>query len=239
MKIAVLSDIHSASEHFSDALDAARDEGFDRLVILGDLFTYGPDPVETMELVQEAVSRDQAILITGNHDLLYMDEQADEYSSASLPEWIRESVDWTRSRLAGVEPLTTLPWQREWRTGRVLFSHANPFAFGDWTYLRDDPSFLAASQALADRQLDWGVFGHVHRHRSSLQPGRSGVVTVGSIGQPRDKLEPFSQWAMMTMAPEVEVQQRRVSRDWKSTIERIQASSMSDATKLRLCQFFQ
>ena len=73
MKIAVLSDIHSVSSALDAALDDARAEGFDVLLILGDLLTYGVNPAETLELVHEAVARDGAILISGNHDQMYLD----------------------------------------------------------------------------------------------------------------------------------------------------------------------
>jgi predicted phosphodiesterase len=239
VKVAILSDIHSAAEHFRDALNDARAEGFDALVILGDLFTYGPDPVETLELVQDAISRDGAILITGNHDLLYLEGPERAAYVSRLADWIRESVDWTAGQLDGGDDLDRLPWQAEWEQDGVLLSHANPFGFGDWTYLRDEAGMAAAWQSLQDRSFDWGVFGHVHRFRRfDSERGRGGVVTVGSIGQPRDKAEPFSQWAMMDTAPQFAVEQRRVARDWASTIQRIRASSLSEATKLRLCQFF-
>jgi len=237
LKIAVLSDIHSAAEQFRDALDAARTKGFDRLVILGDLFTYGPEPVQCLEIAEEAVARDGAILITGNHDVLYMDE-GDDYGTG-LPDWIAESIDWTSAQLSEQRGrVSALPWQDEWTADGVLFSHANPFGARDWTYLRDADSTAHASETLRQRGFDWGIFGHVHRFR--LYPSEDGgsVATVGSLGQPRDKAEPFSQWTMVTTEPQVSIEQRRLERSWDSTIEAIQNSSMSEATKERLCQFY-
>jgi predicted phosphodiesterase len=238
VKIAVLSDIHSAAQHFRESLRAARAEGFDKLVILGDLFTYGPDPVETMELVADAVARDRATLIIGNHDLLYLPGREGADYAAKLPDWIRESVDWTTEQL-GSTAVGDLPWQEELEQEAILIAHANPFGFGNWTYLRDESSVAAAHRALRDRSFDWGVFGHVHRFRRFPADDGGGIVTVGSVGQPRDSTEPFSQWAMMTSGPLLAVEQRRVAADWSTTIERIKASSMSETTKQRLCQFYQ
>jgi predicted phosphodiesterase len=240
LKIAVISDIHSAADHFRDALHAARSEGFDRLVILGDLFTYGPDPAETLDMAEEAVSVDGAIVITGNHDLLYMRGPQSEEYRARLPEWIRESVDWTTARLEDCDRVGELPWQSEFEQDGVLLSHANPFGFGDWTYLSDEESMAAAARQLRERSFDWGVFGHVHRFRLLVSPDRrAGVATVGSIGQPRDQAERFSQWAMVTLGPEFSMEQRRVERDWSGTIEKIRKSTMSEGTKERLCRFYQ
>jgi predicted phosphodiesterase len=240
LKIAVISDIHSAADHFRDALHAVRSEGFDRLVILGDLFTYGPDPAETLDIAKEAVLIDCAILITGNHDLLYMPGSDSEEYRARLPDWIRESADWTSARLNDCGAVGELPWQNEFEQDAVLLSHANPFGFGDWTYLNDEPSMAAAAGRLRERSFDWGVFGHVHRFRRLVFPHqRGGVATVGSIGQPRDQAERFSQWAMVTIDPEFSIEQRRVERDWSGTIEKIGKSTMSEGTKERLCRFYQ
>jgi predicted phosphodiesterase len=240
LKIAVISDIHSAAEHFSDSLDAARREGFDRLVILGDLFTYGPDPVRTLELAVEACDRDRAIFITGNHDLLYFAELKGDGYASRLPDWIRESVEWTAAQLGERTSAKSLPWKEEWQEAQVLFSHANPFGEGDWTYLGDEQSVARASAVLKERSLEWGIFGHVHRFRRYPSGSDSGsFATVGSIGQPRDAVEPFSQWAVVNSGPEFSIEQRRLDRDWTTTIESIRKTSMSDATKERLCRFYQ
>lgn len=238
MKIAVISDIHSAAEHFRDAVGCARDEGFDQLVILGDLFTYGPDPVETLDIAHDVVTRDRAILITGNHDLLYLQSRESDAYASQLPDWIKESVEWTAAQLSR-RHVDELRWQAEWEESCILFSHANPFGFGDWTYLSDERSMSAASDRLQDRGFDWGVFGHVHRFRRFVRAGGGGgVVTIGSIGQPRDRAEPFSQWAVVTTVPKFRTDQRRVARDWTSTVNRIRATPLSAATKQRLCKFY-
>jgi predicted phosphodiesterase len=239
VKIALLSDIHSAAEHFRDALQAAREEGFDQLVILGDLLTYGPEPLESLEIAKDSVARDGAILITGNHDLLYFEGQEGVEYRARLPDWIRESVEWTSEQLGARNIAEDLPWQDEWQREGLYISHANPFGFRDWTYLRDEESMALAYEALRAKGCDWGVFGHVHRfRRSAAGNGDGGVVTIGSIGQPRDRDDPFSQWATVTLDPQFTIEQRRVARDWTSTIEKIQKTSLSDATKERLCQFY-
>ncbi|QNM83407.1 metallophosphoesterase family protein [Sphingomonas sabuli] len=240
MKIAVLSDIHSAAEHFADALEGARSEGFDRLIILGDLFTYGPEPRETLRLTQYAVERDGAILITGNHDVLYRSGAGADAYRAKLPDWIRESVAWTVEQLGGPGAVDALPWHAEWTAERLLVSHANPFGFPDWTYLNGEAAMQQAAEVLQSRGFDWGIFGHVHRFRGYRPADRAGgVYTVGSIGQPRDREDPRGQWAMVTAGPEFSIEQRWIDRSWDSTIRKLRATGLSAPTKERLCQFFQ
>ena len=60
MRIAALTDIHAVSSTLEQALSAARREGFDVLLLMGDLLTYGVAPLETVALVQDAVARDGA-----------------------------------------------------------------------------------------------------------------------------------------------------------------------------------
>jgi hypothetical protein len=175
----------------------------------------------------------------GNHDLLYVEQPEGETYASQLPDWIRESVEWTQQQLKDRTPVNALPWQNEWSRDGVLFSHANPFGFGDWTYLRDEESMVAASRSLQARSFRWGVFGHVHRFRIlSSGDGRTGVATVGSIGQPRDKAEQFGQWSVVTTGPQVSVEQRRIERDWSATIEKIRQAPFPETTKERLCQFY-
>lgn len=239
MKIAVLSDIHAAASHFSDALADAREEGFDQLIILGDLLTYGPDPTETLDLAREARSRDGAIFIRGNHDILYGNDESARAYAARMPDWISHSVEWTSSEIGGPGSLDDLPWQDEWQHDEMLFSHANPFGSGDWSYLNNEQAFARAGEVLAARGLSWGIFGHVHRFRL-VRPenGRAGVATVGSIGQPRDTKEPFGQWAMVTTGADVSVEQRRLRRGWQETIAKLREIPLPDETKERLCQFY-
>jgi predicted phosphodiesterase len=243
IRIAVLSDLHGAAEHARDALAAALAEGFDQLVILGDLLTYGPQPAEVLELAREATERHGALLIEGNHDQLYL-ELAGGSSDyfARLPDWIRDSVDYTLRQVGDVRALAELPWQHEWRSGPLLLAHANPFGPGDWTYLRDEPSFERACDVLADRGFRWGVFGHTHRfqrHRSTAHHGVE-AVTVGSLGQPRQRPQPVSQWAMLTLDGDaLTVEQRIVPRGWDSLLAAIAASPLPDSTKQRLCSFYQ
>jgi predicted phosphodiesterase len=239
MKIALLSDIHSAAAHFRSALEDARHEGFDQLVILGDLLTYGPEPVETLEIAHQAVALDGALVITGNHDVLYLGGPEAKSYHSRLPDWIRESVEWTSAQLGDGPSIADLPWQPDWQLDDLYVAHANPFGFGDWTYLRDNESFSAALSAVRARSCRWGVFGHVHRFRQlSADDGQSAIVTIGSLGQPRDKAEPGSQWAVVTAGAGFRVEQRRVAKDWNALVRKIEGTSMSPATKERLCQFY-
>jgi predicted phosphodiesterase len=241
MRIAVLSDVHAHADAFEAALAAARIEGFDAMLILGDLLTYGVAPQRTLDLTRNALDRDGAVLILGNHDQLYLDlEGVGSSYSASLPDWIRESIDWTRDQLVGSLADREFAWRKSWESGRLFAAHANPYPYGDWTYLSSSAEVNRAAQALAEGGHRWGLFGHTHRflHQTSAD-GLTVIATVGSLGQPRDPAMCISQWAMVTVSDSsFEIMPRAVPCDWRSHMAAIEATSLSKATQERLCRFF-
>ncbi|HEV2080928.1 MAG TPA: metallophosphoesterase [Brevundimonas sp.] len=239
MRLAVLSDVHGHARAFDAALTAARTEGFDHMLILGDLLTYGVEPERVMELTAGATARDGAAVILGNHDQIYFDlaEGGSDYADA-LPDWIRESVDWTRDRVGGSWAAAPWTWLPDWTWGDLYAAHANPYGYGDWTYLSTEAALQAAAEALAARGRRHGVFGHTHRFRTLTAAGVD-VVVVGSLGQPRDRQDPCAQWAMLEVGPGgLTVMPRRVEVDWAAHAASIRATTLSDSTKDRLCGFF-
>jgi predicted phosphodiesterase len=240
-RIAVLSDIHGHAGAYAAALNAARVEGFDTLLILGDLLTYGVEPEKVIALTVEAVERDDAQLILGNHDQIYLDldHGGSPYVDA-LPDWIRESVDWTRAVMGTIDLSTAFDWRPNWVSGKLYAAHANPYAYGDWTYLATEASMQAAADSLKAQGYAYGLFGHTHRYRvfDSAENGPQ-IITVGSLGQPRDRHDPDSQWAMVEIdGQNLAVQRRRVDVRWDDHVAAIQAAALSDATKTKLCGFF-
>lgn len=237
MRIAVLTDIHALSGTLEPALSAARAEGFDALLILGDLLTYGVHPAETLDLVQDAVDRDGAILVSGNHDLLYMADADAAAYAAGLPDWLRESVDWTAQRVpAGA--MDRFGWRKDWSQGPLFAAHANPYPFGDWRYIRSIEDAQAASPALTERGYSFGIFGHSHRMRR-YDCDAATIFTLASLGQPRDDRDRTPQWAMVTLdQQQVTVASHPISFNPEDHMKAIHATSMTASTRERLCRFF-
>jgi predicted phosphodiesterase len=235
VRIAILSDIHSAATAYSTALADAEAHGFDVLVLLGDLLTYGPFPERTIDITADAIAKHSTVLIEGNHDEIYL-----RNSGARRPHgngWIAESIDWTLERIDR-DRFGNFNWEREFATGEVLFAHANPYEFGNWAYLRSEEDFRSAANVLSSRGYRHGIFGHSHR------PGRiehEGAVatTVGSVGQPRSTSDKAPQWTMVTLERgEISIDAHRLEFDWKEHCESIRSTNMSTSTKERLCEFF-
>ena len=67
MRLALLSDIHANREAFQAVMDDLADRQIDRLVFLGDIVGYGPDPGWCLDRVADLVA-EGAICLRGNHD---------------------------------------------------------------------------------------------------------------------------------------------------------------------------
>lgn len=237
MKIAALTDIHAMASTLELALADARTEGFDLLLIMGDLLSYGVMPVQTLDLIHEAVARDNAILISGNHDIMYRDTPAREPYLAKLSDWILETVTWTKSHIPD-GAMDVFDWHDDWSTGPLFVAHANPHVFGDWRYINSFEDAEIAAAALEERGFGYGLFGHTHRARV-FDCAAATIFTIGSLGQPRDDLDNHMQWAMIEIDGDtVTASPRTVPFDREAHLAAIRATSMSALTQDRLCRFF-
>jgi predicted phosphodiesterase len=237
MRIAALTDIHASSDPLQLALTAARREGFDAMLIMGDLLTYGVQPLETLELVHGAAARDGAILVAGNHDQLYRGTSDAAAYRAGLPDWLRESVDWTAAHIPA-QAMERFDWQESWTHESLFAAHANPFPFGDWRYIRSKEEAEEAAYTLAQRGFLYGLFGHVHRHRR-YDCAAATIFTLASLGQPRDDDDRTPKWAMIDIrGNRITVESRDIDFDAEDQIHAIRATTLSPSTQERLCRFF-
>lgn len=198
MKLALLSDVHANLRALQACLAHAQQQGADQFAFLGDLVGYGAEPSQVLDVVMRLGSQG-AWVIRGNHDTL----AAQPAASASTIDEL--SAQWTHLQLT--------PKQREYlqnlpltlRDGNLLLVHASANAPHSWHYV-DDPQRAALSLDAAGADVRYVAGGHVHhqtlfyrgsgRGLLSFQPKpgagvpvtakRQWLVTVGSVGQPRD-----------------------------------------------------
>ena len=94
-------------------------------------------------------------------------------------------------------------WHDNYRIGDVYFSHANPFSFGNWSYIEKSQDTYRALQELRKKNVFSGVFGHSHRqlfigkkkntlyemdgYSSDVNNIDQLIINVGSVGQPRGR----------------------------------------------------
>ena len=105
----IVGDVHGCARELSELLKKAREKISQfQLVLVGDLFTKGPDPVGVYELIQEY----NAICIKGNHDWALWSSilQAQRRGVESLSEHTQQTLHLIRYHKRAVfELLTSLP----------------------------------------------------------------------------------------------------------------------------------
>jgi len=253
--IAVIGDVHGNTGALVAAIEAAH--GADRVVLLGDLLTYGPDVDAVIGAVERTLESRDTVLLRGNHDQLYEDLDAAETEIERRPEWFRESVAYVTDRL-DVGRFRRLPWRDACTTGSVFFAHANPFGTHDWSYLSSAEDHSRAVTSLRDRRTGLGVFGHTHRARCyrDLASGyrldrpagvfsatwdelqqRPAVINAGAIGQPRDD-HTIIYVVWLTLSKDgCSVDFVPVSYDVERHLDALSRAPLSEATRRRLIAF--
>ncbi|MDQ2065424.1 metallophosphoesterase family protein [Xinfangfangia sp. CPCC 101601] len=244
MRLAILSDIHGNREGFEAVLRDAAAHGAERLVLLGDIVGYGPDPEWCVERAMD-LHASGALVLRGNHDNA-ASGAAEEMSSTA-----RKAMDWTETRLNGAQKayLGGLPYTE--RLGALLFSHASADAPEEWRYVSSDTKAIGSFRS-SDAKV---IFcGHVHvpllvhcdrqgvARAQSFRTGfaipllrsRRWLAVVGSVGQPRDGVAQAG-WALFDSESH-ELTFRRSPADFAKTAEKIRAAGLPESLAQRLSE---
>jgi len=195
MRIGVFSDIHANLEALRAIQAAYEIERVDRLLCAGDVVGYGASPNECIEIVRamtsEVVLGNHDSAVSGSMDYSYYYDAArrvlDMHTALLLP----ANMDWLRS----------LPYSRRYPDHGIKLCHGSPIDEKEFDYI------FAPEQAYAllphFEALDPITFiGHSHlcrvfaltphsveeitRKRFTADTARKYIISVGSVGQPRD-----------------------------------------------------
>ena len=240
---AVISDIHGNAVALRAVLQDIRDRGVEKIVCLGDIIGYGPDPIECVDLVREHC----AWAIMGNHDFGVLYEPTNFNPTAeSAAYWTREQFD--------AEPDEDKRAQRYKYLGAlrvrvvenlcgddvpVLAVHASPRRpINEYIFPEDAADAPDKLEAIFDRVDRIALVGHTHvpgvfTDEPDFYPpsevgenriykfleGEKIVINVGSVGQPRD-LDPRASYAILSPG---QVEFVRVEYDIQQTAEKIKS----------------
>ncbi len=239
--IAVISDIHSNLEALMAVLKDVADREIRRIVCLGDVVGYGPQPKECLDLVLEHC----LVTLMGNHDFATMFEPNNFNIGAELAcYWTRQELEAEPDKAArdrrweflGSLAVKVVLSEEDCPAGAASLAHGslrrpvNEYIFPDDIY--NHPSKL---HGLFDRFDNICLVGHTHVPGVFLQApdfyspdelgyeyrldGRKAIINVGSIGQPRDR-DPRASYVMLE---EKVVRFVRVPYDVESTIRKVHA----------------
>jgi len=242
VRTAIISDIHSNLTAFKAVLGDIERQGVDRIICLGDIIGYGPNPVQCVDLVEQRC----VWSLLGNHDF------GVAYEPSNFNKIAEDAAYWTRreiDRHVADHPEETV---RRWhflhrlrvqvREGGILYVHGSPrrqineYITPNSPY--DDPKMMQSIFNLVESVC---VVGHTHvpgvftddlefykpgdlpDETYVVNPGQKAVVNPGSVGQPRD-LDPRASYAIMETddagAPK-SFRFLRVEYDVQETVDRI------------------
>jgi diadenosine tetraphosphatase ApaH/serine/threonine PP2A family protein phosphatase len=196
MRLGIFSDVHANYEALSAVLEAYKTERIDVFYCLGDTVGYGGSPNECADIVRETARK----TILGNHDAAVSGRMDYSY----YYEAARHALDAHAALLseANMAWLKQLPYQEMLDEIDVLLCHGSPVRLEEFEYI------FAPEQARECLAI-WDKIGHItligHSHLCKvfalgaggtveelpavdfdLAPDKKYIVSVGSVGQPRD-----------------------------------------------------
>ncbi len=234
MRQALISDIHGNLEALNAVMADIAQQKVDRIVCLGDIVGYGPNPCQCLDIVIQKCQ----LTILGNHDQAALFDP-DGFNPVAL-----RAIYWTRDELdRGPGPAAAI--NRRWDflselpkshlEGRILYVHGSPrdttneYVFPETIYDQQ------RMQTLFDRVTGLCFQGHTHMpgvfttygefitpvdcdYRFALADEKL-MINVGSVGQPRDE-DPRPCYVIMDDKLN-ELEFRRVDYDVERTIKKI------------------
>jgi predicted phosphodiesterase len=246
--IAIVSDIHSNLAALEAVLEDIRSRNIERVLCLGDIVGYGPNPRECVARCNEF-----EVTIMGNHDeAIFHSRKADEFNLRA-----EMALEWTRDELAGGGTedevaqrftfLRDLPVSHELTIDEapVLLVHGSPRRpLREYIFPRDVRN-QDKMREIFSRFPGLCFVGHSHVpgiytdelnyiHPTELEllriyhfdEGQKAIVNVGSVGQPRDS-DPRACYVTLTDQADAVVF-RRVKYDVEKTRDLIHRATGLD-----------
>jgi predicted phosphodiesterase len=193
MRYGIFSDVHANLDALEAVLRAFDKEKVDALVCLGDTVGYGAQPNDCCDHVRKATR----YTILGNHDAAVAGRMDYSYYYDAA----REALDWHSRQLTG----ENMNWLRKLnyfeRDGMTHFCHGSPVDLEEFEYI------FSVEQAATCIPI-WEALGQItfigHSHlckafaigrervyevvtkEFEIHPEFRYIVSVGSVGQPRD-----------------------------------------------------
>lgn len=230
---ALISDIHGNLTALKAVMADIDQREVDRVVCLGDIVGYGPNPVDCLDVV---IDRCEWALM-GNHDFAVLYEPTSFNTSAE------QAAFWTRRQFE-LEP-DPVKQRRRWefmgnllirnKVDNALWVHASPRRpINEYIFPDDVMTSPGKMQAIFDRTDGRCFCGHTHvpgvftDEPDFYPPGDLGgthtfserekvIVNPGSVGQPRDR-DPRASYAILN---EDTVEFVRVEYDVQAVVDQI------------------
>ena len=242
MLLGIISDVHANALGLEACLAACAKLHVDRLIFLGDMVGYGPDPEAVTQRVA-ALAGQGALCLMGNHDAAAIGGRT------SMNDVAAAAIEWTKPRLSDGSQrfLAQLPLTAV--LDDLLFVHADASSPASWNYVTDAAAAMRSLMAVPQRVT---FCGHVHRPQLygltatakvvshtpvtdvpvPLSPQRQWLAVAGAAGQPRDG-NPAAAFLTYDTASRT-LTFRRAAYDHEAASERVRAAGLPERLALRL-----
>lgn len=239
MRTLILSDIHANLTAFEAVLADA--DPYDRVLCLGDVVGYGPDPNACIERIRELPN---LLCIKGNHDAAILGEidvRAFNYEARASLVWLEDVLHpENRAWLGSVPQVLTIE--------DFTLAHGSPRS-PIWEYVMD----VATARAnLSAFETPFCLVGHTHLpgvyqqdanlfdsvHLELIEPDHpvkispKAIINPGSVGQPRDH-DPQAAYILHDDNENI-WDFRRVAYDVSQVQDRIRAAGLPERHAQRL-----
>ncbi len=233
MRIGIFSDVHANIEALSAVLEAYSTESIDAYYCCGDVVGYGASPNECADIVRELAE----VTILGNHDAAVAGRMDYSY----YYEAARRALDLHANSLTDVnmEWLKTLPYKHRLADVGLDLCHGSPLHLEEFEYIFA-PEQARDCLAIYDELGHITLIGHSHLCKVfaltpgavqelpsmdfQLDPEKKYIVSVGSVGQPRDYDNRASYTVFDTETRTFEF--KRVEYDIESAASKVFASNL-------------
>lgn len=193
LRYGIISDIHSNLNALNVVLNSLENQGIDKLICLGDIVGYGPEPNECVEVVRKNAD----IVLAGNHDFAVLGRT----DISRFNRYAKSAINWTIKTISDESLQFLSSCLLEKKLENYNFVHATIDEPDKWKYI-----LSLQDAALAFQTFDETIcfFGHSHvpsifvedeleniefytQTRLKIRPENKYLINVGSVGQPRDR----------------------------------------------------
>ena len=195
MRLGIFSDVHANYEALSAVLEAYKRERIDIFYCLGDTVGYGGSPNECVDIIKRLAR----LTILGNHDAAVAGRMDYSY----YYEAARHALDTHAAMLSpeNMAWLKSLPYREKLTDVGVDLCHGSPVHIEEFEYIFA-PEQARECLPILDDLGNLTVIGHSHLCKVFALPSheveelpavdltlgsdRKYIISVGSVGQPRD-----------------------------------------------------
>lgn len=239
MRYGIFSDTHANIEALDAVLGALQNENVERLACIGDTVGYGASPNECCDKIREAT----AFTILGNHDAAVAGRMDYSYYYDAA----RRALD----QHAKIVTETNMAWLKELpyevRENDVAFCHGSPVNLEEFEYIFTteqasycldiwhdlaEVTFIGHSHLCKAFALSEDDVFEVVAPSFTIRPGHRYIISVGSVGQPRDG-NPMASYTIYDTETKT-FEFKRVSYDIESAAKKIMDANLDQNFANRL-----